>query len=129
MNGRSIGYWATTVLVAIMLVPGGIVQVLRMPENAAGFAHLGYPLYFMVWLGICKLLGGVVLLLPRLPRLKEWAYAGIAIDFTSATVSHAASGDALWHVIAPLVCTAILLTSWALRPADRLLGHIGARPA
>ena len=46
--------------------------------------RLGYPLYFLVILGIGKLLGAVALVIPRIPRLKEWAYAGVPFDLTGA---------------------------------------------
>ena len=39
------------------------------------------PQYFLVILGIWKLLGAVALVIPRFPRLKEWAYAGVLFDF------------------------------------------------
>jgi DoxX-like family len=37
---------------------------------------VGYPQQLRVLLGLAKLAGAIVLLLPRLPTLKEWAYAG-----------------------------------------------------
>jgi uncharacterized membrane protein YphA (DoxX/SURF4 family) len=77
MKARSIAYWITTVLVALPIGSGGIVQVLRLPQNAAGFAHLGYPVYFMVILGVWKVLGAIVILVPGLTRLKEWATASM----------------------------------------------------
>jgi hypothetical protein len=122
VKAKTIGYWVSTVLVALMLVPAGIGQVTL--QNADGFIRLGYPVYFMVLLGVWKLLGGIVLLVPRLPRVKEWAYAGVFIDFSSAAVSDAVRGDSVAHVIAPLVCAAILFASWALRPESRTLGTL-----
>jgi len=104
----------------------GVMQVMRLPEQAEGFAKLGYPLYFMVMLGVWKLLGGIAVLVPRYPRVKEWAYAGIFFDYTSAAVSNACRSDSVGHVVAPLVCAAILVCSWALRPESRVLGTIRA---
>jgi DoxX-like family len=66
--------------------------------------HLGYPPYFI--LGVWKLLGGLVILLPALPLLKEWAYAGMIFDLTGATASHLAMGDDLRHIVTPLVIAA-----------------------
>ncbi|MGD0678544.1 MAG: DoxX family protein [Polyangiaceae bacterium] len=116
------GYWVSTGLVAMMLLPAGVGQVTL--QNAQGFVRLGYPVYFMVLLGVWKLVGGVVLLVPRLPRVKEWAYAGVFIDFSSAAISDAVRGGSVGHVIAPIVCTAILFVSWALRPESRTLGTL-----
>ncbi len=123
-KAKTIGYWVSTALIALMLLPGGVLQVTRQPQNVEGFAQLGYPVYFMVLLGVWKLLGGVALLVPRLPRVKEWAYAGAFIDFSAASVSCAATGGSAGHVIAPIVCIGILFASWALRPESRRLGDL-----
>jgi uncharacterized membrane protein YphA (DoxX/SURF4 family) len=87
----------------------------------AGMTHLGYPPYFMTILGVWKILGGIAVLLPRTPRLKEWAYAGMIFDLTGAAFSHAASGDPAGKVIAPLVLAGLVAASWALRPEGRVL--------
>jgi hypothetical protein len=84
-------------------------------------AELGYPAYLLGVLGVWKLLGAAVLLLPRLVLLKEWAYAGIAFDLSGAAVSHAAIGHPLAKVAVPAVLLALAACSWALRPADRRL--------
>ena len=84
MKARKVGYWISTVIVALLILSGGVAQVTL--QNAEGFKQLGYPVHFMVLLGIWKLLGGVALLVPRFPRVKEWAYAGIFIDFSGAAV-------------------------------------------
>ena len=56
-------------------------------------SHLGYPAYFAVLLGVWKVLGGLAILAPRLPRLKEWAYAGMFFDLSGAAISHGSVGD------------------------------------
>jgi uncharacterized membrane protein YphA (DoxX/SURF4 family) len=124
MKGRAIGYWVCTGLIAFAMLSGGVLQVSRAHENVEGFARLGYPVYFMVMLGVWKLLGGIALLVPRFPRLKEWAYAGIFIDLSSAVVSNATMGDSVGHIVAPIVCILILAGSWALRPPSRILGEL-----
>jgi uncharacterized membrane protein YphA (DoxX/SURF4 family) len=128
MKARRIGYWASTSVVALLLLSGGVAQVTRQPQNVEGFAQLGYPVYFMVMLGVWKILGGIALLIPRFPLVKEWAYAGIFIDLSSAAVSCAATGGAVWHVVAPLVCIGILFASWALRPESRTLRRSAQSP-
>jgi uncharacterized membrane protein YphA (DoxX/SURF4 family) len=124
MKGKAIGYWICTGLIAFVMLSGGAMQVARLQENINGFARLGYPVYFMVMLGVWKLLGGVAILVPRFPRLKEWAYAGIFIDLSSAAVSNASMSDSVGHILAPLVGIGILAGSWALRPASRTLGDL-----
>jgi uncharacterized membrane protein YphA (DoxX/SURF4 family) len=121
MNKRTIGYWVSTGLVALAFGFGGVMDFLAPPEVVEGLAHLGYPAYFAKILGVWKVLGTAAILAPGLPRLKEWAYAGMIFDLTAASVSHAASGDDLGKILVPLVIAAIVMTSWALRPASRTL--------
>jgi len=59
---------------------------------------------------------------PRFPRLKEWAYAGIIFDLTGAAASSAAVGGGAFHILAPLVIAGITMASWALRPQSRTIG-------
>ena len=114
----------TTALVAFMMIPGGIMQVTRNPQNVEGFTRLGYPVYFMVLLGVWKVLGGVAILVPRFPRLKEWAYAGIFFDLSGATVTNIVCDGGVGHIAAPIVAAALLIASWALRPESRTLGTL-----
>ena len=123
MNARSLTYWTATTLVALAFLTGGAAYLLRVEEPVAGMIALGYPVYFVTLLGAWKVLGGLAILAPGLPRLKEWAYAGIAFDLTGAAVSHAATGDPAGKVIAPLVILGIAAVSWALRPESRALGE------
>jgi uncharacterized membrane protein YphA (DoxX/SURF4 family) len=122
MDKRMIGYWITTGLIALLFMFGGVMDLLAPPEVVTGLGDLGYPAYFARILGVWKVLGVVALLAPGFPRLKEWAYAGMFFDLTSASVSHAASGDELAKVITPLVVLVVLMASWWLRPASRTLG-------
>jgi hypothetical protein len=72
-------------------------------------------------LGVWKVLGAIVIVVPRLPRLKEWAYAGFVFDLTAAAFSRAAVGDSAADILAPLGFLALVLASWALGPASRTL--------
>jgi hypothetical protein len=92
-------------------------------------AELGYPAYFVTILGTWKVLGAFSILAPRLPRLKEWAYAGIAFDLTGAAFSHAAMDHPAVKLIVPLVLLGIAAASWALRPPSRMLGAATGEPA
>jgi uncharacterized membrane protein YphA (DoxX/SURF4 family) len=121
-----IGYWVSTWLVAAAFLFTGVMDVARPPFTVAFLAHLGYPLYFDVLIGVWKLLGGIAILAPRLPRVKEWAYAGIFFDLTGAAFSHAAMDDAAREVMVPLVLAALAVTSWSLRPQSH---GLAAEPA
>jgi hypothetical protein len=78
----------------------------------------------MTILGVWKVLGAIAILVPRFPRLKEWAYAGIFFDLTGAAATWAAvggSGEA-FHIIAPLIIAGFTVASWGLRPQSRIIG-------
>ena len=126
-KARVIGYWVATGLLGFAFLAGGAADLSGSPQVVEGMAHLGYPAYFAAVLGAWKAAGGVAVLAPRLPRLKEWAYAGIVFDLTGAAVSHAVSGDGAGKVATPLVLLAIAAASWALRPESRRLAS-AARP-
>jgi hypothetical protein len=57
-----------------------------------------------------------------LPRLKEWAYAGIFFNMMGATISHVACNDDAWIIVVTVSIATITLASWALRPQSRRLG-------
>lgn len=123
---RSTIYWTTTALTAFFFLTGGVAYLVHVDPTMQGMAALGYPAYFVTILGIWKLLGGIVILAPRLPRLKEWAYAGIVFDLTGASISQGAVGHPAIKVIVPLVLLWIAAASWALRPSSRTLGDVTA---
>jgi uncharacterized membrane protein YphA (DoxX/SURF4 family) len=118
-RARSTGYWITTSLVSLNLLIAGTAYLAGVQAIRDGFAELGYPAYLVTLLGACKVLGGVALVAPGFPRLKEWAYAGIAFNLIGAAVSHAAVGHPTAKVIAPLVVLAFAVASCVLRPANR----------
>lgn len=126
---KQIAYWATTIFGPASFVIGGVISLTGGAEVATSLSHLGYPAYFALILGVSKLAGAVVTVVPGLPRLKEWAYAGFFFDLTAAAYSHAAVGDAAGDVIAPIVFLALVAASWALRPASRRLAAAPAAPA
>jgi uncharacterized membrane protein YphA (DoxX/SURF4 family) len=127
MKIKSIVYWVTTIFVALCIGSGGLAQVAHLQQNVDGFVRvLGYPPYFVTVLGVWKVLGAIAILVPRFPRVKEWAYAGIFFDLTGAAASWAAVGGygEAFHVTAPLVIAGLTLTSWALRPESRVIGGL-----
>lgn len=104
-------YWGSTGLVALLALASGAMYFINPPTET--FAHLGFPDYLRIQLGIAKLVGGVALLAP-LPRwLKEWTYAGFTIDFGSAIIAHLTVGDPISSIITPGVALAVLMTSYA----------------
>jgi hypothetical protein len=89
-----IGFWIATAVFCLQIGFTAYAQ-LTLPQVAEAFTHLGFPDYFRVELSIAKLVGVALLLLPVPARVKEWAYAGFAIDLGSAVIAHLAVGDGI----------------------------------
>jgi hypothetical protein len=91
-KAQTMVYWIATALFCLQMSFTAYAQ-LRLPQVAEVFTHLGFPAYFRVELSWAKLLGVVLLLAPMPARLKEWAYAGFAINLASALIAHVSLGD------------------------------------
>jgi hypothetical protein len=91
----------------------------------ASLARLGYPVYLATILGVWKLLDAAAITEAGLPRLKEWAYAGMFFNLTGAGLSHAASGNPPKDILVPLGLLVVVLISMGLRSetAERALFH------
>jgi uncharacterized membrane protein YphA (DoxX/SURF4 family) len=113
------GYWAATLIVIAECIGGGVMGALQLAPFRDIAVGLGYPAYFMSILGVWYISAGLVLLAPRLPRLKEWAYAGLVINYTGAAASHIAVGDDGKTLVGPAVFLVLTVASWALRPPAR----------
>ena len=112
-------YWLATAAVVAELELGGAWDIARLPMVRDLVTGLGYPSYFLVLLGIWKVLGGLALLVPRRALLKEWAYAGTFFVYTGAIASHLTTGYALGELGLLAVLTTLSVVSWALRPPSR----------
>lgn len=106
-------YWISTSLLAVGMVAAGAQELRHAPEILEGARRLGYPDYVLTLLGAAKLVGAPLLLVQRLPHLKEWVYAGFAFDFGGAIFSHTASGDTLVHTLPAILCAALLAVSYS----------------
>src|ERR1700752_1374767 len=96
-------YWTTTVVLAAECIGGGVMGALQLPRFRETATHLGYPAYFMSILGVWYISAGVALLAPRVPRLKEWAYAGLIFNYTGAAASHIWIGAEARALVGPLI--------------------------
>ena len=113
-------YWVSTGLLAFGMLSSGLAQIIHAKYMVDIIVPLGYPLYFMYIIGTWKILGVVVILIPRFTLLKEWAYAGFFFLMTGAFISHLASGDdSIKALIGPFMQTVFIILSWYFRPADR----------
>jgi hypothetical protein len=126
-TATTVAYWAFTTAMVAESAAGGTMDLLRMAPFYPLMIQLGYPSYLATILGIAKLLAAVILLAPGLPRLKEWAYAGIMINMIGAAASNAATHQSTGSTLTPLVFAVIAMLSWALRPASRRLFNTSGR--
>lgn len=95
-------YWIFTGLFAALMLIGSIPDVIMHPAAVEIVNHrLGYPTYFLPFLGAAKILGVAAILMPGFPRVKEWAYAGFVFDLIGAMYSHISVGDppSQWLII------------------------------
>jgi hypothetical protein len=106
-------YWVFTILFLLPTAGSGIFELFTNGPQATvqTLMLLGYPLYLMKILGFAKLLGALAILTGRIPRMKEWAYAGFTFMFLGATASHLFAGDYA-HAPIPFSLFAIMLTSY-----------------
>lgn len=116
MSRRTI-FWMTTAVIAIVYFITGLGNILPVAHIAQDMAHLGYPTYFLKIIGVWKILAAIVIVIPNIPLIKEWAYAGMMLDLTGAAFSRFAIGDPLPQIIIPL-CIAMLVT------VNHLLRHL-----
>ena len=122
MNAKHISYWVALVLFSFAMGFGGVADLMKNPDIMESLKKLGYPEYLAMILGVWKIGGVIVILLPRLGLLKEWAYAGFFFNLSGASISHVMVQDDLAKVIIPLVILAIGGCSWLLRPESRRIG-------
>jgi len=94
MKKINIFYWIFTGLLAALMLMSSIPDIIVVPDAIKIVTtHLGYPAYFIPFIGVAKFLGVVAILVPGFPRLREWAYAGFVFDLTAATYSMIRVGD------------------------------------
>lgn len=110
MKKINIWYWTFTALFVVLMTLSSIPDVLLQEEAVEFMSTLGYPAYFVRFIGIAKLLGCLAILIPGFIKLKEWAYAGLFFDLIGAVYSMLAVSG--WNIqmsfmLLP-ICTGIL---------------------
>ena len=100
MKKTKIAYWIFTSLFAFMMLSSAIPDILSSQVAVQGMHDgLGYPVYFIPFIGTAKLLGVIAILVPSFSRLKEWAYAGLVFDLLGATYSVACTPAPIANVL------------------------------
>jgi len=109
-----ITFWTVTALFCLANFASGLMELFPDQQVLDIFAQLGYPVYFLTILGTAKVLGAVAIIQTKYKTIKEWAYAGFAIDFLSASWSWYFVDGPLFHIITPWIFLAWLFVSYAL---------------
>jgi len=112
-------YWISTIWLALGMLSTGVVQLFKLKADVDQMTHLGYPVYLLTILGVWKILGVLAVLIPKFPRLKEWAYAGFFFAMSGAIISHIVSGDSVKEIFPPLLLLILTVVSWYFRPENR----------
>jgi len=112
-------YWVFTLLLALLLLADGIGGVTQQQAGQDSLRHLGYPMYLLTIIGIAKFLAVVALVQTRYQTIKEWAFAGLAINFVGAFVSRAFVGDGGFLLIFPLIMLAFMFVPYTLWKKNR----------
>ncbi len=128
MKISNVSYWVATAVIGVETLAGGFVDLTHGREAIVVgrpvvdvVTSLGYPVYLLAILGIWKIPGAIILVIPGFLRVKEWAYAGMVFELSGAAVLHATRHQ-VSDVAGPLVLLGFALASWALRPSWRTLG-------
>jgi hypothetical protein len=118
-------YWVFTLAVVYENLSGFVWVATGFEYATAIVRHLGYPEYFLDILGAWQLAAALVLIAPGLPLMKEWAYTGAFLNYSSAVASHVLAGDGLnVYAAAALAYAVLVVGSWALRPTDRRITNL-----
>jgi len=119
-RATQIAAMVTTGLVAFMWVYFGRLYLIHDPgEWRIANQQLGYPLSIIPLIGVTHILGGVGLLIPNVPRLTEWVYAGFAFTLLLAFYSQLNGGGSTWDKFDPILVMAFVFTSYVLRRCMR----------
>jgi hypothetical protein len=113
-RGLVVGFWIFTALFCLEMSFTAYYELLRLPEAAQAFSRLGFSAAsFRVELSWAKVVGVAALLIPMIPArgviyvIKEWAYAGFAINLVSAIIAHLSISDRP-AALAPSTITSVL---------------------
>ena len=122
---RKIIYWSSTAIACLALL-GSLSYLTGSEQVVAGFAKAGYPQHLRIVLGIAKPVAAIVLLLPGLALLKEWAYAGVTFALVMATISGYLTGDGSGWMLAPVLLVLVAVSYFTRPPNRRLVAKFAA---
>jgi hypothetical protein len=114
-------YWVATIWLSFGMLSSGIIQLSQYHEEVEHMALMGYQGYFLMILGVWKILGVITIMIPKFPLVKEWAYAGFFFVMSGAAMSHIATKHSFKEMFPSLLFIILIFVSWYFRPANRKL--------
>ena len=115
-SANKIIYWASTGIVAAMMLFSAGMYFFNYEMVAETFVRLGFPVYIIYPLAVAKILAVIAILTKKSDTLKEWAYAGLFFDFILAASGHIMANDG--EFAGAVFALVVLLISYRY---DRLL--------
>ncbi|MGE0560437.1 MAG: DoxX family protein [Flavobacteriales bacterium] len=107
-------YWVFTILLCLMLFADGFGGITQQQAGQDVLQHLGYPMYLLIITGVAKWLALIAILQSKFKAIKEWAYAGISINFIGAFASRAFVRDSFFETIFPIFTLGFMFISYFL---------------
>ena len=105
-------YWISTGLFSAFMIFSAIPDIIMMDDAVKFMTHLGYPKYFIPFIGYAKVLGSLAILIPGFKKIKEWAYAGLVFDLLGAVYSNISTDGFQPGMLVMLVIFAVVITSY-----------------
>ena len=121
MKTKKIIYWIATAWLSLGMLSTGIVQLIGSKDEVIRMNKLQYPLYLLTILGVWKILGVIAVLVPKIPVVKEWAYAGFFFAMSGAAISHIVCHSPAKEIFPSLLLLVLTVVSWYFRPENRKL--------
>ncbi len=112
MKSTKIIYWISTGLFAAFMIFSAVPDIIMMDDAVKFMTHLGYPKYFIPFIGYAKILGSLAILIPGFKKIKEWAYAGLVFDLLGAVYSNISTDGFQPGMLVMLVIFAVVITSY-----------------
>jgi hypothetical protein len=112
MKRINIFYWFFTGMLIPSLGYGSVMELMGNPQSIEVIISLGYPAYLSPFLGVARILALIAIFIPKFPRIKEWAYAGLVFDVIGAIYSQIAFGNPLTYTIFPIIILGVIFGSY-----------------
>lgn len=120
-----IAFWVCTIPLSLAYVAMGVANFVQPGDMNVEIVKSGYPSHFFMFLGVWQVLAAIAISVPKAPRVKEWAYAGVAINLIAAGHHHYVTGDGIGKIAIPFIVLLLAIASYLLRPmARRLPGSV-----